>query len=152
MVKYNRAPVVRIFTSFDWATGDIIVDIMVFLQTLTRGQNGTWNVGAKWHCGEQWNGAKWHHAIFPPKSVSFCPNTLVRFTPRPFHPRKFQWRKWLNGSRKRKLTHCGRAANLWTRVIIVLDNDLSNVKRHIIILIDTDVFPFVQLGKRYNAF
>ena len=30
-----------------------------------------------------------------PKGVSFCPNALVRFTPRPFHPRKFQWRKWL---------------------------------------------------------
>ena len=33
VAKYNYVPVVRIFTSYDWATGDIIVDIMAFLQT-----------------------------------------------------------------------------------------------------------------------
>ena len=56
-----------------------------------------------------------------PKGVSFCPSALGRFTPCPFHPRKFQWRKWLNGSRKRKLTHCGRVANtnLWTESSLV---------------------------------
>ena len=37
-------------------------------------------------------------------------------------------------------------------VIIGLDNDLLNLKRHIIILIDAHVFPYVQLGKRYNRF
>ena len=37
-------------------------------------------------------------------------------------------------------------------VIIGLDSDLSNVKRHIIILIDAHVFPSVQFGKRYNGF
>ena len=36
-------------------------------------------------------------------------------------------------------------------VIKGLDNDLSNVKRHIIILIDAHVFPSVQLDKRYNG-
>ena len=33
VVKYDYVPVVHIFASFDWATGDIIVDIMAFLQT-----------------------------------------------------------------------------------------------------------------------
>ena len=52
---------------------------------------------------------------------------------------------------KRQLTHCDRVANV-NGVIIGLDNDLSNVKRHIIILIDAHVFPVVQLGKLYNGF
>ena len=33
VVRCNYIPLVLIFTSFDWATGDIIVDIMAFLQT-----------------------------------------------------------------------------------------------------------------------
>ena len=100
VVEYNHVPVVLIFISFDWATGDITVDIMAFLQTSlggkiehdVLGQNGT--VGQN---GTGQNGTM----PFYPKGVPFCPNALVRFTPRPFHTRKFQWRKWLNGSRKR---------------------------------------------------
>ena len=87
------------------------------------------NSGAKWNmvcwgkmalCGKMsWGKTSPCHRI--PKGVSFCPNVLVRFTPRPFHPRKFQWRKWLNGSRKRELTHCGRVANtnLWRESSLV---------------------------------
>ena len=39
----------------------------------------------------------------------------MRFTPRLFHLRKFQWRKRLNGSKNRKLAHCGRVANILIR-------------------------------------
>ena len=56
----------------------------------------------------------------PHSHVIICPNALVPFTPRPFHL-KFQWRKWLNDSRKRKLTHCGRVVNtnLWIESSLV---------------------------------
>ena len=37
-------------------------------------------------------------------------------------------------------------------VIIGLDNDLSPLQRHIIILIDDHLFPFVHIGKRYNGY
>ena len=42
MVKNNYVPLLRMFTSFDWATGDITVDKMRFLQS--RGQNETWGL------------------------------------------------------------------------------------------------------------
>ena len=73
VIKYNFVPLVLIFISFDWATGDIIVHIMAFPQTQSRGQNGTWYVGAKWHCGAKWNGAKWHHSILSPKVFHCAP-------------------------------------------------------------------------------
>ena len=72
VVKYNSVPLVLIFI-FYWATGDIVVHIMAFPQTWSRGQNGTWYVGAKWHCGAKWNGAKWHHSILPQKVFHFAP-------------------------------------------------------------------------------
>ena len=79
VVKYNYVPVVRIFTWWP------------FSKLKTRGQNGTWYVGAKLHCGAKQNGQNGTMS-FTHKGVSFCPNALVHFTPRPFHPRKFQWR------------------------------------------------------------
>ena len=105
VVKYNYVPLVSIFTSFDCATGDIIVDIMAFLLTWNM---VCWGKMALWGKMERGKMAPFH---LTPKGVSFCPNALVRFTPHPFHIRKFKWRKWLNVSRKRKLTHCDRVAN-----------------------------------------
>ena len=82
VVKYNHETFVRIFTSFDWATGDIVADIMRFSkrnlgakmihgmlgQNCTVGQNGTGQSG----------------------TISFCPQGLFilpkcpgRFYPTP---------------------------------------------------------------------
>ena len=64
-----------------------------------------------------------------------------------------------NVSDERDQTVLGRGSYLtaveWHAVnwvIIGLNNDLSPVKSHIIILIDAHVFPFVHIGKRYNWF
>ena len=56
-----------------------------------------WGKMALWGKMERGKMAPFH---LTPKGVSFCPNALVRFTPRQFHLRKLQWRKWL--------THWGR--------------------------------------------
>ena len=116
VVKSNYVPLVGIFVSLDWATGDIIVDMMRYLQNVIS--------GAKWLMvcwGKMVLRGKMAQFPLIPKGISLCPNALVRFNPRPFHLRKFHWRKWLNGSRKRKLTHCGRKANIsiWTESSLV---------------------------------
>ena len=90
-----------------WATGDIIIDMICFCNPGDKKEHGMWGTMAL--CGKmEWGKMALFH--FTPKGVSFCPSALVRFASCRFQLRKCQWRKCLNGSGKRKLTHCGRVA------------------------------------------
>ena len=82
VVEYNYIPLVRIFTACDCATGDSTVDIMAFLQTQFRGQNGTWYVGAKWHSGAKWNGESDTTPFYPQRSF-ILPQCSGPFYPTP---------------------------------------------------------------------
>ena len=65
MAKYNYVPLVRIFTSFDWATGDILVDIMFFSKRNLGGKMEHGMLGQTDTVGKIF--------ILPPKVFHFAP-------------------------------------------------------------------------------
>ena len=113
--------------------------------------------GAKWLmvCWGKMERGKMAPSHFTPKGVSFSPDASVRFTPGPFIPHtKILLRRVFKRFSEEEVYSLWPSGEYYpvNWAVIGLDNDLSHVQRHIIILIDAHLFPFVHIVKRYNSF